>query len=182
MAAPFVTGALALMLNYKNFFKPESTIETVLDSLKATVAWKGSTGVGIARDGDFSQIGVIDVYSAIHYLANYEQPPKCSNEVRLEVATDSKGSEIAYRLKRMSDDTNIWVERPGSLRDNEVYTYTACLDLDGAGGNDCFRFDVRDTGGDGIAGNGIDLFYRGEELYRGGNFGVGGSLTFGDNC
>jgi hypothetical protein len=191
MAAPFVTGTLALMLSYRSIFKPEATIEMVLDSLKASVAWRGSTVSN--RDGDFSQIGVVDAYSAMHYLENFEmmqsqiseilyndeQEAKCTNEVRLELATDSKGSETAYRLKRLSDNSNIWIEHPGSLRDNEKYTFTYCLDLDAG---DCFRFDVRDTGGDGIAGVGIDLYFRGQELYQGGNFGVGGSLTFGDNC
>lgn len=190
MAAPFAAGTLALLLNYKNIFKPEATIEMVLDSLKATVAWGGSAASD--RDGDFSHIGIIDAYSAILYLNNYElmqsqisdsmnndNELECSNEVRLELATDSRGAEIAYRLRRESDKKDIWVQLPGTLKDNEKYSLSSCLDLDA---NDCFRFDVRDTGGDGIEGIGLDLFFRGHELYHGGNFGSGGSLTFGDNC
>ena len=188
MAAPFVTGTLALMLNYKNNFIPEATIEMVLASLKASVAWKGSAAGD--RDGDFKHIGIVDAYSAIHYLDKYQtlqtgssgsgnDEATCSNEVRLELVTDNKGDETAYRLRRMSNKTDIWVQLPGSLKDNEKYSLVSCLDADP---NDCFRFDIRDTGGDGITGNGIDLLFRGQELYNGGNFGSGGSLQFGDNC
>jgi subtilisin family serine protease len=196
MAAPFATGTLALMLSYKNINKPDATIEMVLESLTASVAYKGSAASG--REGDFGHIGIIDAYAAVEYLENYETKKnrlaevsfnsgggdgddvsKCSNEVRLELATDGRGAETAYRLKRMSDDTVIWIEYPGSLEDNEKYSLTSCLDLDT---DDCFRFDIRDTGGDGIAGEGMELYFRGHALYHGGNFGIGGSLTFGDNC
>ncbi|MGK3760569.1 MAG: hypothetical protein ACI8RD_012886, partial [Bacillariaceae sp.] len=113
--------------------------------------------------------------------ALYNSMHRCANEVRLEISTDSKGYEIYYRLKRLSDDQIIWMTRPNTLGSNSNYSETSCLEI----ANDCYQFDIRDKGGDGIAetdGGGIELFYDGQELYRGGNFARGGMLEFGSGC
>ena len=209
MAAPHATGALALMLSYvKSKTEQNFSAQDVFHAIKNTLVSTYTTiddrveEMSNSNDDNEYPIGVIDVYAAIQYLesddddkrqvvegrgiipqreALYNSIHRCANEVRLEVSTDSKGYEIYYRLKRLSDNQIIWMTRPDTLDSNSNYSETSCLEI----ANDCYRFDIRDNGGDGIAetdGGGIELFYDGQVLYRGGNFARGGMLEFGSGC
>jgi len=196
MAAPHATGALALMLSYINDTQKDINAQDVFNALKHT-----TTSIDTSRDGrklasnddtDASHtIGIIDVYASIEYLESYKSEakgrspvisqkgssnPSCENEVRLDITTDSKGGEIYYRLKRRSDQKVIWIAGPNTLDNNSEYSKNACLDPE-----DCYQFDIRDKGGDGISGEGgIELFYDGHKLYGGGDFHDGEMLKFGD--
>jgi subtilisin family serine protease len=184
MAAPHVTGVAALMLSYIQTFQPGASVHDIFDTLRSTA--QKSADITAGRTGNFEQIGIVDAYAAVEALANGLQnrvdlvpddPSQCKHEVRLELSTDSKGFETAYRLKRLSDGENIWLESPNTLDNNAEYSETTCLD-DNA--DACYRFDVRDMGQDGIDGSGIRLYYKGHELYHGGSFGSGGMLKFGE--
>jgi len=196
MAAPHATGALALMFSYINKTGKNANTQDIFNALKHTMSSTDTTTADreeVSNDeaDDSTSIGVIDAYAAIQFLASDRRatesrssiiPPedsstRCANEVHLDISTDSKANEIYYRLKRLSDDKVIWRTRPNTLESNSKYSETSCLEV----AEDCYQFDIRDKGGDGITdGGGIELFYEGHELYRGGDFGRGGILEFGD--
>lgn len=187
MAAPHATGVIALMLSYIRTFRSNASYRDVLHILRATARKESDTTS--SRGGEFGHIGVIDAYAAVEALANGLQdgfslleaendPSHCNSEVRLEVSTDDKGFETAYRLKNLDDGSTIWMEPPNVLDSNSHYSELTCLETTNA----CFRFDIRDIGGDGIQGDGVKLYFKGHELYHGGSFGGGGMLKFGDNC
>jgi len=198
MAAPHATGALALMLSYINKSQLDISRHDIFHILKHTTASIDTSKAG-RKDGSNDEAhashstGVIDVYAAIEYLETYTREavgrapliatkvpstPACANDVRLDITTDSKGGEIYYRLMRLSDNEIIWLTGPNKLENYSQYSEEACLE----GPEDCYQFDIRDKGSDGILqGGGIELFYNGHKLYGGGNFGRGGMLKFG-NC
>lgn len=183
MAAPHATGVVALMLSYMKTHSPDASFRDIFDIIRATAV--SDIDTTSSRGGNFGHIGVIDAYAAVEALAKgldegitNDDPTHCTSEVRLEVSTDDKGFETAYRLKRLSDGREIWMKPPNSLESNSVYSEVTCLDVTDA----CYRFDIRDMGRDGIQGSGIKLYYNGHELFHGGSFGGGGMLKFGDNC
>jgi len=201
MAAPHATGALALMLSYINDKQIDINRQDTFHVLRHTIA-----SVNTAQDAgpetsndraDASPtMGVIDAFASIEYLESLENeavtqgraplvPSKdpsarvCENEVRLDITTDSKGGDIYYRLMRVTDDTNevIWVEAPDVLQNFSTYSEKSCFE----GPEACYQFDIRDRGNDGISEGGfIELIYNGHTLYKGGSFGRGGMLRFGD--
>jgi hypothetical protein len=185
MAAPHVTGVVALMLSYIESFNPDASHRDIFDILRATARSDGDTTS--SRGGQFGHVGVVDAFAAMEVLANglqdqitleVDDPTHCKAEVRLELSTDDKGFETAYRLKQIPDGPTIWTEAPNTLESNSRYSETTCLEVTDA----CYRFDVRDMGNDGIQGTGIKLYFNGHELYHGGSFGGGGMLKFGDGC
>jgi hypothetical protein len=188
MAAPHAAGVAALMLSYIKTFNPEANVHDIYEILRTTTT--SVEGIFAGREGQFDQLGVIDAYNAIETLSEFSVESRasflpddthCRNEVRLVVATDDKGYETAYRLKRVDDgagEEDIWMKKPNSLDSNTEYNELFCMD---GHEDDCFRFDIRDMGGDGIAGSGIALSYGSHTLYEGGSFGKGGMLKFG-NC
>jgi len=206
MAAPHCSGALVLMLSFvknktKKYFSAQDVFNAIKNTLVSTYTTTADRVEEISNSNDDNEypIGVINVFAAIQYLqnederrqavesriVNFSEPvyisngTQCANEVRLHICTDSKGYEIYYRLKRLSDDQIIWITKPDTLDNNSKYSEISCLDI----ANDCYRFDIRDKGGDGIVdGGGIELLYEGDELYRGNNFGSGGMLEFGSGC
>lgn len=197
MAAPHATGALALMLSYINEAQIDISKQDIFHVLKHTIAsidvTRGSpSGDSNDNTDDSHTMGVIDVFASIGYLENYNNETKgrapliptkdptaikCENEVRFDIATDSKGGEILYRLMRLSDNEVIWMQGPDVLENHSEYSEKSCFQ----GPEDCYQFDIRDRGSDGILeGGGIEIIYNGHTLYKGGNFGRGGMLRFGD--
>jgi len=204
MAAPHATGALALVLSYISENQVDISRQEIFHALKHTTMSVDTSRISReadtndhaspSNDEDSPTIGVIDVYAAIEYLQSYKRehqavgrspviPTKefsttrCEIEIRLDITTDSKGDEIYYRLMRLSDKEPIWMRGPNTLNSHSVYSEKTCLE----GSEDCYQFDIRDTGGDGISdGGGIEIIYNGNTLYKGGNYGPGGILKFGD--
>jgi hypothetical protein len=197
MAAPHATGALALMLSYINETQMDINRQDIFHVLKTTMASIDTSRVDSNDETDASHaMGVIDVLASIKYLENYDvketggrsrviatkdsSAPRCEHEIHFHVITDSKGDEIYYRLKRLSDDEEdevIWMNGPDTLENYSKYSEEACLE----GPEDCYQFDIRDKGNDGISeGGGIEIIYNGHKLYGGGNYGRGGALKFGD--
>jgi len=197
MAAPHATGALALILSYINENQMNINRQDIFHVLKNTMA-SIDTNSTVGREEDSNDesddshaMGVIDVFASIEYLENYDAKetgdrspaiaPRCDNEVHFNVVTDSKGGEIYYRLKRLSDDMDgdevIWLTLPDKLESYSEYSEEACFQ----GPEACYQFDIRDKGNDGISeGGGIEIIYNGHRLFKGGNYGVGGALKFGD--
>lgn len=197
MAAPHATGALALILSYMNENQIDINRQDIFHVLKNTMA-SIDTNSTVDREEDSNDesddshaMGVIDVFASIEYLENYDAKetgdrspaiaPRCDNEVHFNVVTDSKGGEIYYRLKRLSDDMDgdevIWLTLPDKLESYSEYSEEACFQ----GPEACYQFDIRDKGNDGISeGGGIEIIYNGHRLFKGGNYGVGGALKFGD--
>ncbi len=197
MAAPHATGALALMLNYINQRRINISVEEIFQILKHTVSSNETAqDAGPEASNDNGEtpppMGVIDVFASIQYLESYQNgangraplipqkgasPLNCENEVRLEITTDSMGGDIFYRLMRVSDREVIWMQSPNVLQNFCTYSEKSCFE----GPETCYQFDIRDRGGDGISeGGGIEIIYNGHSLYKGGNFGRGGMLRFGD--
>mmetsp|Transcript_312 Transcript_312/g.757 ORF Transcript_312/g.757 Transcript_312/m.757 type:complete len:736 (+) Transcript_312:192-2399(+) len=193
MAAPHATGTLALMLSYINKNQIDINRQDTLHTLKLSTSPVAiSRAEEVSNEDDSShKIGLVDAYTAIEYLENFttgaigraniapldeSSNRDCENEVHLNVVTDSKGGEIFYRLMRLSDNDVIWFVGPNDLENDSTYSEEACFD----GPEDCYQFDIRDKGGDGISnGGGIEINYNGHRLYKGGNFGRGGVLKFG---
>lgn len=197
MAAPHATGALALILSYIKETQKDTNRQEIFHALKQSTAAVDTSRVDRKEGSNDSTNasptkGLIDVYAAIKYLENNdrdvvgrspvvsqkETSTECESEVELNITTDSKGNEIYYRLMRLSDNEVIWMTGPNTLDNYSTYSETSCLE----GPEDCYQFDVRDKGNDGISeGGGIEIIYNGHKLYKGGNFGTGGILKFG-NC
>lgn len=194
MAAPHVTGTLALMISYINKNQVGFSRRDIFHALKlSTSPVDNSRTEEVSNEDDDSQkVGLVDAYAAVKYLENYaneavDRAPMtllenssiidCENEAHLNIITDSKGGDIFYRLMSLSDNDVIWFKGPNTLESYTIYSEKACFD----GPEDCYQFDIRDKGGDGISnGGGIEIFYNGHRLYEGGNFGHGGVLKFGD--
>lgn len=186
MAAPHATAVCALMLSYLSRFNTEATVHDIYDILRSSAT--STVDIGAGREGQFDDIGVVDAYNAIKKLSEYVLDGRtvdhldgshCRTEASLVVTTDEKGYETAYRLKRLSDGKDLWMKGPNSLESNKEYYETICLD---DFEDDCYRFDIRDSGADGINGSGISLSYGSHNLYNGGQFGKGGMLKFGGAC
>ena len=202
MAAPHVTGALALMLSYIRENEMDISTQEIDYAIKRTVASidttkNARTASSNDKSDDSNTMGVIDVLAAIEYLESYANESyenatagrsplvatkdpsanMCQNEVYFDITTDSKGYESYYRLMRVSDNEIIWMQGPNTLESNSHYSEHSCL----GDPEDCYQFDIRDNGNDGISeGDGIEIIYNGHTLYTGSNFGRGGMLRFGD--
>lgn len=99
--------------------------------------------------------------------------PSCV-DIEARVVTDRYGYETSHFL-RSSDGTYFW--RYNRLGRNREYIDSACVDPSG-----CYRYQINDSYGDGISGEGVTLKYDGEVLYTGGDFGYGGFLDLGAGC
>jgi hypothetical protein len=104
--------------------------------------------------------------------------------VELLVRTDDRASETAYSLvpkENSNNDENnyLWLQNFGTLENDQEYDESACVDP-----TKCWRFDIHDSGRDGIQGEGygIRLTFGGTVRFQGGQFGRGGFLLLGDAC
>jgi len=191
MAVPHATGALALMLSFVLKTRMTSSADDLVHALKQTTV----TADGGEPSNDSSSspsMGVIDAEAAIRYLVSDRAAAEtrlfplsysesndveidCSHLLTLTVVTDSKAEETEYRLTRLNDNHDLWNAPANTLENFATYTELACLETI----NVCYRLVVRDGGGDGISEGGyLEIFFDGNELYRGENFGGGGVLDF----
>merc|ERR1712174_44359 len=88
---------------------------------------------------------------------------------------------ITLRTDRYAADTSHWLQEgnkyifyDNTFRSFRTYVETACIDP-----SVCSQYNVRDTFGDGISGEGVEIKYDGEVVYQGGDFGVGGVKFLG---
>jgi hypothetical protein len=165
MAAPYVSGVLALLLS----FKPNATPYELINAIRSTTQPSSHTNI---------DIGVINALAAIQALslgARTSTTASSCLEADLSVETDEYGSETAYRLRRMSDGAVLWKGK--GLVSNREYIERECLDP-----NDCYEFIILDSYGDGIMGKGILLIYDDGIQLSGGKFGKGGYKKFGGTC
>jgi hypothetical protein len=166
MAAPHVSGVLALLLSYRDSLSPEDLTNAILGSAREST------------DPLNTNIGIIDALSAIELvesgLPTTTSEPECMS-TQLSVQTDQYGSDTAYRLRAVSNREVLWFGV--NLRSRREYRESSCLDPE-----ECYRFDIRDSYGDGIIDpGGIILTYNGAIQFSGGNFGRGFYIQFG-NC
>jgi hypothetical protein len=163
MAAPHVSGVLALLLSYQ----PDTPLDVLVTVLQSTAHQQAS------RSG--VHVGIVDALAAIEALRTGDYPTAVDNSciwAEFHLHTDRYGGDTAYRLQRHSDQEILW--SGSGLRSDEEYTERTCLDP-----NDCFQFQIRDSYKDGIKGEGIMLTYDGVVSFQGGDFGAGGYRLFG---
>jgi hypothetical protein len=92
----------------------------------------------------------------------------------MTLRTDGFGYETSYAL-RIPNSSLLWSEF--SLESNREYTESTCVDP-----SSCYRFQIGDSYGNGINGDGLTLSYAGEIVYQGGDFGLGGYRDIGEGC
>lgn len=165
MAAPHVTGVLALLLSYS----PSATPDDLFQVLTRTTQDISNANL---------DLGIIDALAAIEALGTENTAKDDSTscvQVELSIQTDIYGGETAYRFRRASDRKVLWIGN--GLESNREYIESECVPA-----TDCYQFEIRDGYGDGIIGPGILLTYDGIVQFKGGDFGFGGYLRFGNGC
>jgi hypothetical protein len=163
MAAPHVSGVLALLLSYR----PDTPLDVLATVLQSTSHQQAS------RSG--VHVGIVDAFAAIEALRTGDYPTAVDNSciwAEFHLRTDRYGGDTDYRLQRRSDREILW--SGSGLRSNEEYTERTCVDPD-----DCYQFQIRDMYRDGIEGEGILLSYDGVVSFQGGDIGAGGYRRFG---
>ena len=98
-----------------------------------------------------------------------------------ESSSDCVEVVITLRTDRYASDTSHWLQEGNTyiFYDNTfssfgTYVKTACIDP-----TVCSQYNIRDSFGDGISGEGVEIKYDGEVVYQGGDFGIGGVKFFG---
>ncbi len=88
---------------------------------------------------------------------------------------------ITLRTDRYASDTYHWLQEgnkyifyENNFASFQTYQETACIDP-----LVCSEYNIRDSFGDGISGEGVEIKYGGEVVYQGGDFGIGGVKYLG---
>ena len=170
-ACPHVTGVAALLLSHQPGLSANQLLTILKNSVRPLAA-----SLFIQQGAD-TTIGIVDALAAIQLLNNKNLLSTSNTCVpcSLKIVTDQYGIETSYLLKRNDNQDVIWTGQ--NLSSNQTYMDNACLEP-----SLCYRFEIYDTYGDGIRGEGIELTYNGQILYKGGSFEHGGFTQFGDGC
>ena len=99
--------------------------------------------------------------------------------VTMELMTDDYGEEIEIILFNDLDQELIWYQ--WGFDDNEMYTFSACIDPSG-----CSTFEVFDSYGDGLTYSDpygyVKLTYDGTVIFNTGDYDYGEVFRLGDAC
>lgn len=166
MAVPHVVGTLALMKSYA----PKATPDELLYALKhSTQSMASNLDVGMV-----DALAAVQMLKAGVNLTSRSTAPCLKAEMTLE--TDQWGQDLAYRLRRISDNIVLW--KGIGLESENNYLESSCVDP-----KECYEFIIRDTLGDGLVAPGhIKLTYAGQIELDYGGFGSGGKILFGGGC
>lgn len=169
LSAPHVTGVLALMISYHQDADPLDLVSILIDTAKPPPNGAVTTGVVDA-------LASMDALNSGNFT-RMESFGLCGSELKVDVHTDDFGFETAYRLIDARKRMVLW--QAAGVESNAEYSDSECIDPDG-----CYLFEIRDSFGDGITGegNGITLQYRNRVMYRGGDFGYGGYMLVPPRC
>merc|ERR1719343_911614 len=188
MSCPHVSGVVALMLNAN----PAATPSQIFAALETTSENPNTSG----RDDDLGY-GIVNALAAVEMImessggdvtvgnsdsngsANSDSSDDSDNnssstsgcvEVVITLRTDRYGSDTSHWLQEGND----FIFYDNTFSSFRTYEETACIDP-----TVCSQYNIRDSFGDGISGEGVEIKYDGEVVYQGGDFGVGGIKFFG---
>jgi subtilisin family serine protease len=191
MACPHVSGVVALMISAN----PSATPAQIFSALTSSSENPSTTG----SDSNIGY-GVINALAAVKAISSYTDSNNTPNEVVNDIEIDiddnagsgGTGSDsdcvelvITIRTDRYASDSSHWLQTGAAAAylfyqsdfdSFETYRETNCVDP-----NVCTTYNVRDSFGDGISGEGVEIKYGGVVVFSGGDFGVGGIKTIG-NC
>merc|ERR1712176_524838 len=91
-------------------------------------------------------------------------------ELVITLQTDKHGGDTSHLLVTGTEE----VFYDNDFDSYETYKETACIDP-----ARCTKYYIRDSFGDGISGEGVEIKYGGQVLYSGGDFGWGGIKELG---
>jgi len=191
MACPHVSGVVALMLSAN----PSATPAQIFAALEASSENPNTEG----RDNDMGH-GIVNALAAVEEILdlsdsnnnestgsdNSNNSSGNSGNASDSNNTGGNGSDcvelvITLRTDRYGSDTSHWLQEgnqyifyDNSFASFTTYQETACIDP-----LVCSEYNIRDSFGDGISGEGLSIKYGGEVVYQGGNFGVGGVKYLG---
>ena len=195
MSTPHVSGVAALLKS----IKPSASASEIMQVLIDTSDDAGRNGydrgyghgivnaLNAARQLDASNPSPTRPPNPSPTQAPYSRPTRqptpsptpapASVTIRINFRTDGYAYETSYYLRRQSDGEKLWDVDGRDLRNYQAYYQQSKVNP-----NDCYRFEIFDSFGDGIFGTGIELIWDGRTAYSGGNFGSGGYLDFGNGC
>jgi hypothetical protein len=104
-------------------------------------------------------------------------PPGACADIQIAFRTDGYAYEFSYTLRNASDGKEVWDTSGAQLLNFQSYVQSSCINP-----LSCYRFDIKDTFGDGLLGSGIRLVFDGAVLYEGGDYGYGGYKLVGGGC
>lgn len=192
MACPHVSGVVALMLSSN----PSATTAQIFSALASSSENPNTTG----SDSNIGH-GVVNALAAVEAISSYSNnngtPNEGSNDIEDDIDDSSENNDsgsngidsncvelvITLRTDRYASDISHWLQSgteylfyQNDFDSFETYRQTACVDP-----LVCTTYNIRDSFGDGISGEGTEIKYGGIVEYSGGNFGVGGIKEIG-NC
>jgi len=189
MSCPHVSGVVALMLSAN----PSATPSQIFAALETTSENPNTSG----RDDDLGY-GVVNALTAVEKIMgisggddNNDNATGNSLDSNSNSNNNAGGSNssssgcvelvITLRTDRYGSDTSHWLQEgsdyifyENSFSSFETYQETACIDP-----TVCSQYNIRDSFGDGISGEGVEIKYGGEVVYQGGAFGIGGVKILG---
>lgn len=193
MSCPHVAGVIALMLSAN----PSATPSQVFAALENSSENPNTTG----RDDDMGY-GIVNALAAVDEISKYsggDDNQNASNNKNSNssdgntgnIVSDSNGAGnnesdcvelvITLRTDRYGSDTSHWLQEgteylfyDNTFASFQTYQETACIDP-----KKCSEYNIRDSFGDGIGGEGVEIKYDGEVVYQGGEFGIGGVKYLG---
>eukprot|EP00531_Pseudo-nitzschia_arenysensis_P017823 CAMPEP_0116123160 /NCGR_PEP_ID=MMETSP0329-20121206/4600_1 /TAXON_ID=697910 /ORGANISM="Pseudo-nitzschia arenysensis, Strain B593" /LENGTH=584 /DNA_ID=CAMNT_0003617057 /DNA_START=218 /DNA_END=1972 /DNA_ORIENTATION=- len=196
MACPHVSGVVALMLSAN----PSATPAQIFAALESSSENPNTNG----RDNDMGH-GIVNALAAVEEIlsindsngngggntGNNNGSSSNNNDGNNSSGSgnNNAGSNnsdcvelvITLRTDRYASDTYHWLQEGNQyvFYDNnfssfQTYQETACINP-----LVCSEYNIRDSFGDGISGEGVEIKYDGEVVYQGGDFGVGGVKYLG---
>jgi len=190
MACPHVSGVVALMLSSN----PSATPAQIFSVLASSSENPNTTG----SDSNIGH-GLVNALAAVEAISSYSNnngtPNEGNNNIEDDIddssESDDSGSTdidsscvelvITLRTDRYASDTSHWLQSgneylfyQNDFDSFETYRQTACVDP-----LVCTTYNIRDSFGDGINGEGTEIKYGGIVEYSGGDFGVGGIKEIG---
>mmetsp|Transcript_23241 Transcript_23241/g.25888 ORF Transcript_23241/g.25888 Transcript_23241/m.25888 type:complete len:585 (-) Transcript_23241:98-1852(-) len=190
MACPHVSGVVALMLSSN----PSATPAQIFSVLASSSENPNTTG----SDSNIGH-GLVNALAAVEAISSYSNnngtPNDGNNNIEDDIddssESDDSGSTdidsscvelvITLRTDRYASDTSHWLQSgneylfyQNDFDSFETYRQTACVDP-----LVCTTYNIRDSFGDGINGEGTEIKYGGIVEYSGGDFGVGGIKEIG---
>ena len=185
MACPHISGVVALMLS-KNPTATPAQITTALTS-SATKVGEGTT------PNSSTGYGLVNAVAAVAAITQYDNTStNASGGTTNTVGTVDTGNSntstndcidvvITVRTDRYGSDTAHWLQSGTAYLFYETeldsfasYREQVCVDP-----QVCTTYNIRDTFGDGISGEGVEIKVNGVVEYSGGNFGAAGIKTIG---
>merc|ERR1712032_317304 len=167
MSCPHVSGVIALMLSYNPSATP-SQIYSALTSSSENANTNGS-------DSDIGY-GVVNALAAVGAIST-----NSNNGVPNENESNCIEIIITLRTDRFASDTSHWLQSgtenlfyQNDFDNLQTYRESVCVDP-----LVCTTYNIRDSCGDGISGEGLEIKVGGVVEYSGGDFGVAGIKEIG---